>query len=212
MGAVAIRIGYAVMIAAVIMAFLVSRRGEKEIRFAVDRFAEAFLGLSNLVSPRPPVRRLAIRRSGGVVHPFPLEQQPEELREILRMGAGDEAANLYRRAEAAAVDVRRRSRRSRRLREQFGQPITDLCFLACVFTEGCRDLSTIEDVNRENAFAHFLTDQEAHRMALLKRISREFNGAFLKLNQNYDLAALNEKERARSARMAKAGNKGGEAV
>lgn len=212
MGAVAIRIGYAAMVAAVILAFLFSRRGEKELRFAVDRFAEAFLGLSNLVGPRPPVRRLAVRRSGGTVSPFPLEQQPEELREILRLGAGEEAAAFYQRAESAAREVRQRSRRSRRLREQFGQPITDLCFLACVFTEGCRDLSTVDAVNRENAFTQFLTDQEKHRMALLKRISREFNAAFLTLNQNYDLAALSEKERAQSTRGEKSGRKGGEAI
>ncbi|MCI5705380.1 hypothetical protein [Candidatus Pseudoscillospira sp. SGI.172] len=212
MGAVAIRIGYAAMVAAIILAFLFSRRGEKELRFAVDRFAEAFLGLSNLVSPCPPTRRLAVRRVGGGVHPFPPEQQPEELRAILRVGAEEEAAGLYQRAEAAAVEVRRRSRRSRRLREQFGQPITDLCFLACVFIEGCQDLSTVDSVNRENAFTRFLTGQEEHRMALLKRISREFNDAFLELNQNYDLAALSEKEQAQSTGRAKTGRRGGEAI
>lgn len=212
MGAAAIRIGYAVMAVAVVLAFLVSRRGEKELRFAVDQFAEAFLKLSNFSSPRLPTRRLAVRRAGGMVHPFPPEQQPEELREILRRGAGETASGLYQRAEAAAVEVRRRSRRSRRLREQFGQPVTELCFLACVFTQGCCDLSTVDSVNRENAFASFLTEQEAHRMALLKRISREFSGAFFALNQNYDLEDRSKKERAQSVRGAKMERGGGKAV
>lgn len=212
MGAAAIRLGYAGMITAVILAFLFSRRGEKELRFAVDRFASAFLGLSNLVSPRPPARRLAVRRAGGAVRPFPPEQQPGELREILARGAGEEAAGLYQSAEVAAVEVRRRSRRSRRLREQFGQPVTDLCFLACVFTQGCRDLSTVDSVNRENAFVSFLADQEAHRAALFQRISREFGEAFWDLNRNYDLTAPGEKERARRAGGSGAGHRGGEAT
>ena len=49
-------------------------------------------------------------------------------------------------------------------------------------------------------------------MALLKRISREFNDAFLELNQNYDLAALSEKEQAQSTGRAKTGRRGGEAI
>ena len=42
-----IRIGYAVMIFAIIMCFIFSKRGEKEMRHMIDRFAQAFCKLSN---------------------------------------------------------------------------------------------------------------------------------------------------------------------
>ena len=46
-----IRIGYAVMIFAIIMCFVFSKRGEKEMRHMIDRFAQAFCKLSNYVLP-----------------------------------------------------------------------------------------------------------------------------------------------------------------
>ena len=43
----AIKIGYAVMVFAIIMCFIFSKRGEKEMRHMVDRFAQAFCKHSN---------------------------------------------------------------------------------------------------------------------------------------------------------------------
>jgi len=182
-----IRIGYAVIAAATVLCIVFSRRGEKELRFIVDRFAAAFLRLSNYASPEIPRRRLAVRRSGGRVEPLPVRQQPEELRFILERGAAKQSEELFCELEAATAEIKWRCRRNRRLREQFCEPLETLCYIAYVFRKGALDLSSIDDTNKETAFNSFLEDQLKHRMALLRRISREFNGEFLSLNKRYDL-------------------------
>lgn len=63
----AIKIGYAVMVFAIIMCFIFSKRGEKEMRHMVDRFAQAFCKLSNYVLPggkRPRPRFPPAKRTG----------------------------------------------------------------------------------------------------------------------------------------------------
>ena len=56
----AIKIGYAVMVFAIIMCFIFSKRGEKEMRHMVDRFAQAFCKLSNDVLPLSLIHIFAI--------------------------------------------------------------------------------------------------------------------------------------------------------
>ncbi len=190
-----IRIGYAVMAGAIIVVFILSKRGEKELRFKVDRFAAAFLGLSNYVSPAPPRRKLAVRRSGSKVEPLPLQQQPEELRFILGRGRTGQTEELCREMESAAVDIKWHSRRNRRLREQFSEPVEKLYYLAHTFQSASLELNAIDDTNKENAFNSFLEDQLQHRMLLLRRISREFNAEFLGLNRKYDLESAERAEK-----------------
>lgn len=190
-----IRIGYAVMFTAIIICFVLSRRGVKEMRFRADRFADAFLKFSNHISPYPPRRKLAVHRSGGRVEPFPLQQQPEELRFILTRGRAELSEELCREMKKAAEEIKWHSRRNRRLREQFSEPIEKLCFLACTFHNASLELGSIDDINKENAFASFLEDQLGHRMTLLKRISREYNVQFLALNRNYDLESAERAEK-----------------
>ncbi|MPM01117.1 hypothetical protein SDC9_47355 [bioreactor metagenome] len=189
-----IRIGYGVMAAAIIICFVFSRRNVKELRFKVDAFAEAFLKFSNYISPDPPRRKLAVRRSGGGVAPLPLEQQPEEIRCILSRGRSEQAEKEYLKMEEAASAVKRHCRRNRRLNIQFTQPVEKLFFLAYTFHSGALDLNSIDDENKENAFRSFLEDQLEHRMVLLKRISREFNDKFLALNKRYDLKGAEKVE------------------
>ena len=69
----AIKIGYAVMVFAIIMCFIFSKRGEKEMRHMVDRFAQAFCKLSNYVLPggKAPAASLSTRKKDGVMQPAP---------------------------------------------------------------------------------------------------------------------------------------------
>ena len=81
----AIKIGYAVMVFAIIMCFIFSKRGEKEMRHMVDRFAQAFCKLSNYVLPggKAPAATLAARKKDGVMQALPAAEQPEELQKLL---------------------------------------------------------------------------------------------------------------------------------
>ena len=80
----AIKIGYAVMVFAIIMCFIFSKRGEKEMRHMVDRFAQAFCKLSNYVLPggKAPAATLAARKKDGVMQALPAAEQPEELQKL----------------------------------------------------------------------------------------------------------------------------------
>lgn len=84
----AIKIGYAVMVFAIIMCFIFSKRGEKEMRHMVDRFAQAFCKLSNYVLPggKAPAATLAARKKDGVMQALPAAEQPEELQKLMKRG------------------------------------------------------------------------------------------------------------------------------
>lgn len=198
-----IQLGYVVMLVAMFFCFMLSKRQLKEMRFRVDKFAMAYLKMSNYVSPEPPRKKLAVDRySEKGLQPLPMEQQPEEIRFILRRGDAEMMENLYQELEETADDIVAHSRRSRGLQIQFAKPISDLCFAASVFVKGCKDLNTIDTMDKEAAFNSFLNNQLKHRLALLKRISREASEEFYALNKNYDLAgALKaEKEKAMKGR------------
>ena len=84
----AIKIGYAVMVFAIIMCFIFSKRGEKEMRHMVDRFAQAFCKLSNYVLPggKAPAASLSTRKKDGVMQALPAAEQPEELQKLMKRG------------------------------------------------------------------------------------------------------------------------------
>ena len=67
----AIKIGYAVMVFAIIMCFIFSKRGEKEMRHMVDRFAQAFCKLSNYVLPPSWCTAAAATAATGSFSPIP---------------------------------------------------------------------------------------------------------------------------------------------
>lgn len=189
---------YVLMIIAIFFSFMVSKRGLKEMRFRADRFAMAYLKLSNLVSPEPPRKQLAVERlEDGSVRPLPLDQQPEELRLILCRGNSKQAEELYREMDAAAIDVERHSTRSRGLQVQFAKPIGELCMIARAFLDGCIDLNSIDDRAKESLFNSFLHEQLKHRLVLLRRVSKEASEEFFSLNKNYDLAAAEKEQRAK---------------
>jgi len=75
----AIKIGYAVMVFAIIMCFIFSKRGEKEMRHMVDRFAQAFCKLSNYVLPggKAPAASLSTRKKDGVMQALPAAERQQ---------------------------------------------------------------------------------------------------------------------------------------
>lgn len=192
----AIKIGYAVMVFAIIMCFIFSKRGEKEMRHMVDRFAQAFCKLSNYVLPggKAPAATLAARKKDGVMQALPAAEQPEELQKLMKRGTARHLAELYGQMEEASAELSYRCRKHRRNRELFADPIRQICYVTDVFLEGCADLKTVSDQNRVNAFESFYTDQLMHRAALLKRIAGENAEPFLELNMDYDLATVEKME------------------
>lgn len=191
-----IRIGYALMIFAIIMCFIFSKRGEKEMRHMVDRFAQAFCKLSNYVLPggRAPTASLAVRKKDGVMQALPADEQPEELRKLMKRGTTRHLAELYGEMEEASAELSYRCRKHRRNREQFADPIRQICYVTNVFLAGCEDIKTVSDQNRINAFESFYTEQLKHRAALLRRIAGENAEPFLDLNMDYDLATVEKME------------------
>ena len=191
----AIKIGYAVMVFAIIMCFIFSKRGEKEMRHMVDRFAQAFCKLSNYVLPggKAPAATLAARKKDGVMQALPAAEQPEELQKLMKRGTARHLAELYGQMEEASAALAR-PLFPRRNRELFADPIRQICYLTSVFLEGCADPKTISDQNRINAFESFYTDQLKHRATLLKRIAGENAESFLELNMDYDLATVEKME------------------
>ena len=179
----AIKIGYAVMVFAIIMCFIFSKRGEKEMRHMVDRFAQAFCKLSNYVLPggKAPAATLAARKKDGVMQALPAAEQPEELQKLMKRGTARHLAELYGQMEEASAELVYRCRRHRRNRELFADPIRQICYLTSVFLEGCADPKTY-------------TDQLKHRATLLKRIAGENAESFLELNMDYDLATVEKME------------------
>lgn len=199
---------YVLMIIAIFFSFLVSKRGMKEMRFRADRFAMAYLKLSNLISPEPPRKQLVVERlEDGSVRPLPFDQQPEELRFILRRGNSAQAEELYQEMDAAAVEIERHSMRSQGLKAQFAKPIGELCLIARTFLDGCIDLNSINDRTKENIFDSFLNDQLKHRLVLLRRISKEASEEFFSLNKNYDLATAEKEARAQQFQPKKSNRK-----
>ena len=101
----AIKIGYAVMVFAIIMCFIFSKRGEKEMRHMVDRFAQAFCKLSNYVLPggKAPAATLAARKKDGVMQALPAAEQPEELQKLMKRGTARHLAELYGQMEEATA-------------------------------------------------------------------------------------------------------------
>ena len=156
-----IRIGYAVMIFAIIMCFIFSKRGEKEMRHMIDRFAQAFCKLSNYVLPggRAPKAVLVTRKKEGVMQALPATEQPEELQKLMKRGTTRHLRELYGEMEEASAELCFRCRKNRRNRELFADPIREICYVTDVFLSGCEDAKTISDQNRINAFESFYTDQ-----------------------------------------------------
>ncbi len=197
-----IRVGYAVMIFAIIMCFIFSKRGEKEMRHMIDRFAQAFCKLSNYVLPggRAPKAVLATQKKAGVMQALPVSEQPEELQKLMKRGTTRHLAELYGEMEEASAELCYRCRSHRRNRELFADPIRQICYVTNVFLEGCADPKTISDQNRINAFESFYTEQLKHRATLLKRIAGENAEPFLDLNADYDLATVENLPRQRQRR------------
>lgn len=190
-----VRIGYALMILAMILYFYFNKKGEKELRFQVDAFARIFCQLSNRVAPVKPKSSLLYEKKGGAVHPLPLEEQPEGIRNILHRAAANEPAALREEMSAYVIEMGVRCEKRRRLREQVVTPVRKLCYIADTFLAASIDLNTIDDLNKVAAFESFLQEQLDHRMVLFHRISREFSPEYLDLNEKYDLAAALQAER-----------------
>lgn len=198
-----IRIGYIVMIAAIVLCFYFSRKQQHGLREAVDRFAFAYVKISNHVSARPPAAELAVERGeGDAVRPLPLGEQPEAIRAVIERASGGKVVKLYDEMMDAMLEIENRCGRHRRMNSQFREPIAALFHKARTFLTASEHLENIRTAADKQAFDSFLRDQGDDRMVLLRRITGGAGEQFSALSKHYDLAAREaaEREKKRPAR------------
>ena len=198
-----IRIGYIVMIAAIVLCFYFSRKQQHGLREAVDRFAFAYVKISNHVSARPPAAELAVERGeGDAVRPLPLGGQPETIRAAIERASGGKVVKLYDEMMDAMLEIENRCGRHRRMNSQFREPIAALFHKARTFLTASEHLENIRTAADKQAFDSFLRDQGDDRMVLLRRITGGAGEKFSALSKHYDLAAREaaEREKKRPAR------------
>ncbi|MBC3939302.1 hypothetical protein D4A47_10185 [Anaerotruncus massiliensis (ex Liu et al. 2021)] len=198
-----IRIGYIVMIAAIVLCFYFSRKQQHGLREAVDRFAFAYVKISNHVSARPPAAELAVERGeGDAVRPLPLGEQPEAIRTVIERASGGKVVKLYDEMMDAMLEIENRCGRHRRMNSQFREPIAALFHKARTFLTASEHLENIRTAADKQAFDSFLRDQGDDRMVLLRRITGGAGEQFSALSKHYDLAAREaaEREKKRPAR------------
>ena len=198
-----IRIGYIVMIAAIVLCFYFSRKQQHVLREAVDRFAFAYVKISNHVSARPPAAELAVERGeGDAVRPLPLGEQPEAIRAAIERASGGKVVKLYDEMMDAMLEIENRCGRHRRMNSQFREPIAALFHKARTFLTASEHLENIRTAADQQAFDSFLRDQGDDRMVLLRRITGGAGEQFSALSKHYDLAAREaaEREKKRPAR------------
>ena len=198
-----IRIGYIVMIAAIVLCFYFSRKQQHGLREAVDRFAFAYVKISNHVSARPPAAELAVERGeGAAVRPLPLGEQPEAIRAAIERASGGKVVKLYDEMMDAMLEIENRCGRHRRMNSQFREPIAALFHKARTFLTASEHLENIRTAADKQAFDSFLRDQGDDRMVLLRRITGGAGEQFSALSKHYDLAAREaaEREKKRPAR------------
>lgn len=198
-----IRIGYIVMIVAIVLCFYFSRKQQHGLREAVDRFAFAYVKISNHVSARPPAAELAVERGeGDAVRPLPLGEQPEAIRAAIERASGGKVVKLYDEMMDAMLEIENRCGRHRRMNSQFREPIAALFHKARTFLTASEHLENIRTAADKQAFDSFLRDQGDDRMVLLRRITGGAGEQFSVLSKHYDLAAREaaEREKKRPAR------------
>ena len=198
-----IRIGYIVMIAAIVLCFYFSRKQQHGLREAVDRFAFAYVKISNHVSARPPAAELAVERGeGDAVRPLPLGEQPEAIRAAIERASGGKVVKLYDEMMDAMLEIENRCGRHRRMNSQFREPIAALFHKARTFLTASEHLENIRTAADKQALDSFLRDQGDDRMVLLRRITGGAGEQFSALSKHYDLAAREaaEREKKRPAR------------
>ena len=198
-----IRIGYIVMIVAIVLCFYFSRKQQHGLREAVDRFAFAYVKISNPVSARPPAAELAVERGeGDAVRPLPLGEQPEAIRTVIERASGGKVVKLYDEMMDAMLEIENRCGRHRRMNSQFREPIAALFHKARTFLTASEHLENIRTAADKQAFDSFLRDQGDDRMVLLRRITGGAGEQFSALSKHYDLAAREaaEREKKRPAR------------
>ena len=185
-----IRIAYGVMILAVVLSFLFSKKQQRQVRLTCNRFAFAFVKISNYVCADPKGTRLAVENKGtGKAQVLPMEDQPEKIRIAMERALSDKVVALYREMSQAQEELDRQCSRSKRLKRQFSEPIEQMFGVARAFLLGCEHPEILAGETERQGFDEFLSRQLHYRKELLKRISGDAGPEFAKLNHKYDMKA-----------------------
>lgn len=181
-----IHLAFGVMMVGMLFCFILSKRQTKDMRKECDKFAFPFVKLSNYICPTTSSLSLQVEDLGnGAVRALPFEQQPEGLQFIMQRANADRSVRLFGELSEAADGITRAAGINRTRQEQFKNPIDQLLMMTHTFLCGCEDLTTIDTMEKKQAFDSYLQEQVAHRMVLLRRISGEKSNEFRTLNHNY---------------------------
>ena len=199
-----IHIAYGVMIIGMMFCFIASRKKTKGVRNGADEFVFLFAEISNYVSPNPPKEGLRVENlGGGRVKPLPLEQQPHEVRDIIKRANANKTVNLYALLMDAESEMKEIAGKNKTYTAQFYTPIRQVYLMTHVFLNGCENLKNIDTETKLEQFNSFLLEQVDHRMMLLKRISGEKAEAYRRLNKVYAAEMEAREKEEMEARMKK---------
>lgn len=198
-----IHLAYGVMIVGVIFCFVLSRKENRKIREGVDKFAFAFVRLSNMLSPGKAVVELVVEeKEDGSLTVLPPEQQSKQVYLFLRRIKSRKAAELFAEMVNASEDIDRMAGINRTKKKQFAEPIRGLLYLTHDFLIGCENLSSINTVQKKERFESFINKQAEHRMLLLKRISGKKSNEYAEFNTAYaeEMKAMEKAEKEKRHR------------
>ncbi|MEY8337794.1 hypothetical protein AALB16_07135 [Lachnospiraceae bacterium 62-35] len=182
-----IQLAYGCMIIGIIFCFVLAKQQKKDIRKECDGFALSFVKLSNFISPVPPREELAVEEmESGMIKALEEEQQPDEIRQMIRRANDEESVSLFAQMAETADKITKAAGINRTRKEQFADPINQILLITHTFLTGCENLSLIDTQEKKKAFDSFLKDQVEHRMTLLSRISGSLAEEYRSLNRNYE--------------------------
>lgn len=191
---VIIRIGYAIMIIAVVMVFVLSRKHVDNLRKAIGRFAMIYCQIANHVSPRPfekfRLRSFNVKNSPAIT--YRLEDQPLQVKECLIRAREEKLVLLFSELGGALQNVEVMAGRKKKNQTSFFEPIEQLYLSTHLFLTISNDQRNISDKDELLKFNNYIREQADSRLVLFKRISGRDSSEFMELNELYREHFLDE--------------------
>ncbi len=181
------KMAFAVMVAAMALSYLYTKKRQRDIRLACNKFAFAFMRVSNFVAPGVTACRLRCKHgTGDNVVPRPAAQQSEVLNEVFEKVRQPEIDGWYDEAQQALLALVRLCGSNRTLCRHYRDPIQRLFDILRAFLVGCDNFANIATQRDIDDFESFLCDQTSHRETLFKRLSWDGSETFARLNAEYN--------------------------
>ncbi|WMJ82798.1 hypothetical protein ACS3UN_01850 [Oscillospiraceae bacterium LTW-04] len=187
------KIAFVVMVAAMVLSYLFTRKRQRDLRLACNRFAFAFIKISNFVAPQGNVCKIRYKhKANGEISVQPIEQQCNQLKEILGDIKKEQVDSWYDEAQQALLDIIRLCGNNQALCRDYRDPVQRLFNILRTFLVGCENLQNIDTQQKADDFDSFLCEQLSHRKELHKRISWDGAEEFSKLNTSDNIQDIDK--------------------